>query len=131
MSGSLYNEKFYKSNRNSTIYSSELILNYIFKKINYVPNNVIDIGCGTGEWLNSAYKIGVKNITGADGKWVSGKDAQRPVWIVENTKESLKDTDFDKTFVAPEAATMVHLCIILAGMEGMVELQDACIQSVP
>ena len=68
---------------------------------------------------------------GADGKWVSGKDAQRPVWIVENTKESLKDTDFDKTFVAPEAATMVHMCIILAGMEGMVELQDACIQSVP
>ena len=70
MSGSLYNEKFYKSNRNSTIYSSELILNYIFKKIKYVPNDVIDIGCGTGEWLNSAYKIGVKNITGADGKWV-------------------------------------------------------------
>lgn len=91
----IYNENFYLSNRNKTILSSELILEIIFKKIDFLPSNIIDIGCGTGEWLDSAHKLGIKNITGIDGTWVTKEK-------LINNNINLMNIDLNKDFYDKE-----------------------------
>ncbi len=34
------------------------------------PASVIDVGCGTGTWLDHFHRSGVREITGVDGPWV-------------------------------------------------------------
>jgi SAM-dependent methyltransferase len=54
-------------NYDSNIYnqtSSDIIVPDIIKMLS--PSSVIDIGCGTGNWLSSFKKNGVKNIKGID-----------------------------------------------------------------
>lgn len=36
----------------------------------FSPNSVVDIGCGTGNFLNVFKKMGVRKILGIDGSWV-------------------------------------------------------------
>lgn len=69
----LYNKKFYESNRQTTLLGSKIILKLVFDKLKKQPKNIIDIGCGTGEWLNSAFELGVKDLSGLDGPWVESK----------------------------------------------------------
>lgn len=35
------------------------------------PNSVLDIGCGLGNWLEVAKKLGVNKVTGVDGNYVN------------------------------------------------------------
>jgi SAM-dependent methyltransferase len=37
------------------------------------PRSVIDVGCGTGEWLSVFEEHGVEDVWGVDGGWVSKK----------------------------------------------------------
>jgi SAM-dependent methyltransferase len=37
------------------------------------PKSVIDVGCGTGEWLSVFEELGVEDVWGVDGGWVSKK----------------------------------------------------------
>jgi SAM-dependent methyltransferase len=41
----------------------------LLKYIN-LPNSVIDIGCGTGTWLNALKNFGVKDIKGINGNYI-------------------------------------------------------------
>jgi SAM-dependent methyltransferase len=36
----------------------------------FAPRSVVDIGCGSGEWLAAFQRAGVERIYGLDGKWV-------------------------------------------------------------
>jgi len=36
----------------------------------FIPESMIDLGCGTGTWLSVAKKLGVKSVLGIDGPWI-------------------------------------------------------------
>ena len=62
-----YGKKFFE-NRGSSSDSAKEIVPIICTFLN--PKNVVDVGCGTGEWLYFFKKKGVKQILGVDGPWV-------------------------------------------------------------
>jgi SAM-dependent methyltransferase len=37
----------------------------------YLPKSIIDAGCGLGNWIEVAKKLGVESITGVDGSYVN------------------------------------------------------------
>lgn len=63
-----YDFGFYVYNRYHSAISALHILPTILRLCN--TNSMIDFGCGTGTWLWVAQKLGVKEITGLDGKYV-------------------------------------------------------------
>lgn len=43
------------------------------------PKSVLDIGCGQGNWLNICMELGVDDITGIDGDYVSQSELKIPI----------------------------------------------------
>ena len=48
------------------------------------PASIIDVGCGTGNWLAIAHELGVRDILGIDGRWVKAQLAISPEKFVEH-----------------------------------------------
>lgn len=46
------------------------------------PASVIDVGCGTGVWLDEFRKLGVTDITGIEGPWIQGMALEIPASVV-------------------------------------------------
>jgi SAM-dependent methyltransferase len=44
----------------------------------FQPNSVVDVGCGEGIWLSIFQKLGVTDILGIDGAWVSEDQREIP-----------------------------------------------------
>lgn len=53
------------------------------------PKSVVDVGCGTGEFLSIFRKRGIKNIFGIDGPWIDKKRLRIP-------KECFQQEDLEK-----------------------------------
>jgi SAM-dependent methyltransferase len=68
--GRYYNPKFYRELA-SAQESAREILPLVLDVIK--PASVIDIGCGTGNWLAIAYELGVRDILGIDGPWAKAQ----------------------------------------------------------
>ena len=68
--GKYYNPKFYRELA-SAQESAREILPLVLDIVK--PASVIDIGCGTGNWLAIAHELGVPEILGVDGSWVTGQ----------------------------------------------------------
>jgi len=66
-SSKYYNSKFYRQLA-SAQESARDILPLVLDVVK--PASVIDIGCGTGNWLLVAHELGVRDILGIDGPWV-------------------------------------------------------------
>ena len=49
--------------------AAEQVLPILFEA--YKPNSVLDIGCGLGNWIEVAKKMGVENVIGVDGDYVN------------------------------------------------------------
>jgi SAM-dependent methyltransferase len=49
--------------------SAKTIFDLLFKL--YKPNSILDVGCGLGTWLSVARELGVENIYGIEGPWLS------------------------------------------------------------
>jgi SAM-dependent methyltransferase len=64
--GKYYNPKFYRELA-SAQQSAREILPLVLGIVK--PANVVDIGCGTGNWLSIAHELGVQDILGVDGEW--------------------------------------------------------------
>lgn len=64
-----YDEKFYNMHKDEMLLSAENMLPFIMDIFN--PKSVIDVGCGVGSWLYVFKKLGVDEILGLDGEWVS------------------------------------------------------------
>ncbi|MGH9515069.1 MAG: methyltransferase domain-containing protein [Terriglobales bacterium] len=92
--GKYYNPKFYRELA-SAQESAREILPLILDIVK--PGSVIDIGCGTGNWLAIAYELGVPEILGVDGSWVTGQLAiPRGKFIEHDLSTPLKlDRRFD------------------------------------
>jgi SAM-dependent methyltransferase len=63
-----YTNDFYNSQRFYSRLSGSNVLPLVFKLIKV--NSILDVGCGTGEWLKAAKDLGVDNICGLDGHYV-------------------------------------------------------------
>ncbi|HEX3106173.1 MAG TPA: methyltransferase domain-containing protein [Terriglobales bacterium] len=79
--GKYYNPKFYRE-LSSAQESAREILPLVLDVVK--PASLIDIGCGTGNWLAIAYELGVHEILGIDGAWVKGQLAIPPQNFLEH-----------------------------------------------
>lgn len=69
VSTSAYGEWFYAGQQDGSRRSAERVLPLVFDLVR--PASVVDVGCGTGSWLATAQHLGVDEILGVDGPWVS------------------------------------------------------------
>ena len=73
----LYQKSFYKNRTSDTQYSAQLILEILKKNIDKV-DTVIDIGCGSGAWLEqSRITLSSSYLHGFEESWL-------PKEIIEN-----------------------------------------------
>lgn len=63
-----YTKDFYNSQRKRSRISASHILPKIIELIK--PKSVLDIGCGTGEWLKASKDLGIESVLGLDGHYV-------------------------------------------------------------
>ena len=67
-----YTEDFYAARRKDNIRSSARVIVPLVLEL-VQPRSVIDVGCGTGEWLSVFEEHGVEDVWGVDGGWVNKK----------------------------------------------------------
>src|SRR5690242_3891254 len=78
--GKYYNPKFYRELASSQESARE-ILPLVLDLVK--PASMVDIGCGTGNWLAIANQLGVREILGIDGAWVKAQLAIPPEKFLE------------------------------------------------
>ena len=76
-----YNPKFYRDLA-SAQESAREILPLVLDAVK--PASVIDIGCGTGNWLAIAHELGVPEILGIDRSWAKSQLAIPPEKFIEH-----------------------------------------------
>ncbi|HWQ34195.1 MAG TPA: methyltransferase domain-containing protein [Blastocatellia bacterium] len=64
-----YDEQFYQALKTDSLNSAREIVPFIVKF--FQPRSVIDLGCGVGAWLSVFRELGVSEILGIDGDYVS------------------------------------------------------------
>ena len=67
---SLYSQEFFRNISDSANRSSGVVLPVVFEILGRTPSSVLDVGCGTGEWLAAVSRLGVKDFIGVDGAYV-------------------------------------------------------------
>ena len=68
MRSTTYSRKWYQSLQRISMQCAREIVPVILSLIQ--PRSVIDLGCGTGDWLAVFRDLGVSNVTGVDGDYV-------------------------------------------------------------
>ncbi len=71
----IYTDEFYEARIDSLI-SARVIVPLVLELIQ--PKSVIDVGCGTGEFLSVFREKGVSDILGIDGLWVNKEKLRIP-----------------------------------------------------
>jgi SAM-dependent methyltransferase len=71
-----YPAAFYETLHVSSITSAREIVPLVLRLVQ--PRRVIDVGCGTGEWLRVFMECGVAEVLGIDGEWVEASALQIP-----------------------------------------------------
>jgi SAM-dependent methyltransferase len=78
-----YDPAFFEMVRRDSRQSAQLVVPKILEL--FQPTSLLDVGCGTGEWLDEFSKQGVTNYLGIDGDYVDSgqlsipKDRYKPV----------------------------------------------------
>lgn len=85
-----YSKTFFKTLEQGSYASALVVLKALFGF--YVPKSIIDIGCGTGSWLKAARDLGVCDVFGVDGEYVS-----KDMLLIE--EESFARADLEQEFV--------------------------------
>ncbi|KKR54638.1 MAG: Glycosyl transferase family 2 [Parcubacteria group bacterium GW2011_GWA2_40_23] len=70
MRTSIYNKDFY-TNRSGAMKSAQIIVPLIIDFLK--PKSVVDVGCGTADFLKVFIENGVEDILGLDGSWMDNK----------------------------------------------------------
>jgi SAM-dependent methyltransferase len=102
-----YTPSYFSAHREETLASARAIVPIIMEIMR--PTSVVDVGCGTGEWLATFEEFGVHDIAGVDGEWISPDLLQfsRHLFMTHDLKERLS---MDRTFdLAMSLETAEHL----------------------
>jgi GR25 family glycosyltransferase involved in LPS biosynthesis len=102
-----YDEEFYASKRSQVTATARAIAPYLLDLVK--PASVVDIGCGTGEWLAAFRQLGVTDVLGVDGEWVPRQALHIPPeqFIGHDLREPL---DLERAFdLALSLETAEHL----------------------
>lgn len=73
-----YDGDFYARHSQEALRSAKSIVPWIVEFVG-LPASVVDVGCGTGEWLAAFLQLGVGEILGIDGPWVPVELMQIPL----------------------------------------------------
>lgn len=65
---STYDDSFYNNQVEGSLRSANKLLAIVYNI--FIPESVLDIGCGRGAWLATCEKLGSIKLTGIDGPWV-------------------------------------------------------------
>lgn len=68
MTTTLYDKKFYDTQKDGSFRSAELYLAYLWSLLPGIES-VVDLGCGVGTWLRAAHELGAAKLVGYDGTW--------------------------------------------------------------
>lgn len=71
-----YSKHYYESVLAGSLASAREIVPVILDLVQ--PENVIDVGCGNGDWLQAFREFGVEDILGIDGDWVDPSKLRIP-----------------------------------------------------
>ena len=82
-----YNQTFYQSRNDKTIYSAKAIISIVNELVS--PSSVLDVGCGVGTWLQIFQELGAEQLLGIEGHWVQDENIVIP-------KEYFTKTDISK-----------------------------------
>lgn len=67
----IYSEDFYKDQKHGSTISAGKILPIVFEQLSFIPKSVVDVGCGTGTWLEACEQLGITDCVGLDGNYVN------------------------------------------------------------
>lgn len=93
-----YQDAFYDAHRDGAIRSAQMVAPLVLDLVN--PQSVIDVGCGTGDWLSVFAKSGINDYQGVDQNWVNLDSLQIP-------REKFKEQDLEKPFSLPRQYDLV------------------------
>lgn len=68
----LYDGAFYEAQIEGSKASALTVLHHVFER--WQPASITDVGCGRGAWLAAAESLGVQELHGVDGPWVTTAD---------------------------------------------------------
>jgi len=69
--GHIYSEDFYKAQKHGSSISAGKILPIVFEQLSFIPKSIVDVGCGTGTWLEACERLGITDYIGMDGNYVN------------------------------------------------------------
>lgn len=87
--GRYYNSKFYRE-LEQTRDSAREILSIVLDVLK--PASMVDVGCGTGQWLAVAIEMGLSDVLGVDGEWALKSELAIPreKFLVRNLQKPLE-----------------------------------------
>jgi SAM-dependent methyltransferase len=71
-----YDAAYYAALRAGGRASADRVLPQVLDLV--APASIVDFGCGSGGWLTAAARLGVADIQGVDGAWVSRESLEIP-----------------------------------------------------
>lgn len=96
-----FNASYYRALGDPSAASARVVVPYLMEL--FGPTSVIDVGCGSGHWLDAFSALGVERLVGLDSGLVPEEDpAVRKGW--------LREADLSLPFVADERFGLA-LCI--------------------
>lgn len=72
-----YDETFFRYTTQISARSANVVVPLLYDALR--PSSVLDLGCGCGVWLARWQEVGVAEVIGIDGNYVSSKDLVIPV----------------------------------------------------
>ena len=71
-----YGGEFFNSQRDTSLTSASIVLPHVLSLVN--PESVADFGCGVGTWVRALLDMGVTDVVGIDGNYVSDESLVIP-----------------------------------------------------
>lgn len=101
-----YNNGFFHTLHQEAIDSAKTILPIAMESIPPVSSTV-DVGCGGGTWLSVMKQLGVEDIQGYDGAWVTPEQLQIPI-------ECFQELDLDSAPLVAVRRYDLAICLEVA-----------------
>jgi SAM-dependent methyltransferase len=92
-------------------HSARVILSMLFEV--FVPESMLDVGCGLGTWLSVAREMGVQDVKGIDGTWLDKTRLRVPEDLVQVR-------DLEKPFDLARRFDLVSCLEVAEHLEGSV-----------